>query len=412
MSVVKSITESDFDEAMTSNPRPVLVDLWAEWCGPCKALAPTLEKVGAQFEGKVDFVKINVDEHPAIRDRLSVRGIPTLLLMKNGEEIGRVVGNRSAGQLAGFLDQRLGTVTALPALGTAPVQAFKGDAALKADSRSRLQSHIAAKVAAPDEPMWDAPAFSALSFICGSTDPDDQVQFLGLPHGAIAMAEALASAYQTHRGVAEYIDRWLGIVEPGVNYSTLPARFMPEALNSSLVSSLVLVDTRLADIRDKLVAMHQAVISGAVPSESDWAGMRQACKSVSSDPQYEHVAGLLEAAACAFPGNTTDITDFISAAVLFQYKRIMRESKWTGADDGTFHELASTYSNALVTQGLVPPRGSALCDELEKTHPDFIRRFRAVHDGGQLLLKDAGRTLAELFLNVTAAMALLEKTSN
>uniref|UniRef100_UPI0005BE00A6 thioredoxin n=1 Tax=Burkholderia gladioli TaxID=28095 RepID=UPI0005BE00A6 len=95
MSDLKSVTEASFEADVTQNSRPVLIDFWAEWCGPCKALAPTLEKVARNFEGKVDIVKVNVDEHPSLRERFGVRGIPALVLVNGGREAGRIVGNRT-----------------------------------------------------------------------------------------------------------------------------------------------------------------------------------------------------------------------------------------------------------------------------------------------------------------------------
>jgi len=86
--------ENDFDQKVLKSEKPVLVDFWAPWCGPCKMVAPELEAVDAEYEGQAVIVKVNVDEQQQIASKYNVMGIPTLLLLKNGEEVNRIVGYR------------------------------------------------------------------------------------------------------------------------------------------------------------------------------------------------------------------------------------------------------------------------------------------------------------------------------
>lgn len=86
------VNEQDFEEKVIKSATPVLVDFWAPWCGPCKMAEPALEELSINYAGKIEIVKMNVDENPVIPGRFSVMSIPTTILFKNGQEIGRQIG--------------------------------------------------------------------------------------------------------------------------------------------------------------------------------------------------------------------------------------------------------------------------------------------------------------------------------
>ena len=89
--LVTHLTETSFDEAVVAHPA-LVVDFWAPWCGPCRAIAPTLETLGQEYAGRVTVAKVNVDEQPALAGRFQVRSIPTLLFLKDGRVVDQVVG--------------------------------------------------------------------------------------------------------------------------------------------------------------------------------------------------------------------------------------------------------------------------------------------------------------------------------
>jgi thioredoxin 1 len=91
--MVSVITDGNFKKEVLESDIPVVVDFWAEWCGPCKMLAPTLDEVSKELSGKVKIVKMNVDENPAMPSALGIRGIPTLMFFKEGENLGTKVGS-------------------------------------------------------------------------------------------------------------------------------------------------------------------------------------------------------------------------------------------------------------------------------------------------------------------------------
>jgi thioredoxin 1 len=101
------VTDASFDDDIVKARRPVLLDFWAEWCGPCKAIAPMLEDIATEYKDKVTIAKLNIDHNPKTPQRFNVRGIPTLILFKNGQVEGQKVGALRKSDLAAFLDSKL-----------------------------------------------------------------------------------------------------------------------------------------------------------------------------------------------------------------------------------------------------------------------------------------------------------------
>jgi len=99
MGNVLEITDSVFQNEVLSSSTPVVVDFWAPWCGPCRAIAPVVEELSTEFDGKVKFVKINVDDNPMVASQLGIRSIPTLKLFVNGAEKNQLVGAGSKEQI-------------------------------------------------------------------------------------------------------------------------------------------------------------------------------------------------------------------------------------------------------------------------------------------------------------------------
>jgi thioredoxin 1 len=101
------VTDASFDADVLGSSEPVVVDFWAEWCGPCRMISPALEEIATEMEGKVRIAKLNVDENPNMAIRYGVRSIPTLILFKNGEPASMQVGARPKSQLSDWIKDAL-----------------------------------------------------------------------------------------------------------------------------------------------------------------------------------------------------------------------------------------------------------------------------------------------------------------
>jgi thioredoxin 1 len=107
-----TLTDGNFEESVIKSSQPVLVDFWAEWCGPCRMIAPTVEALAADYSGKITVGKLNVDDNPGTATQFAVRSIPTLLIFKDGQVVEQIVGLTDKTRLQGLIDKHLAGASA------------------------------------------------------------------------------------------------------------------------------------------------------------------------------------------------------------------------------------------------------------------------------------------------------------
>src|SRR5918912_1607009 len=104
---VNEVSDQNFDRDVLQSDKPVLVDFWAQWCAPCRMIAPTVEAVAEKYQGKAAVVKVNVDDNPSVSQRFGIKGIPTLILFKGGKEQERIVGATSKDAISRIIDKHV-----------------------------------------------------------------------------------------------------------------------------------------------------------------------------------------------------------------------------------------------------------------------------------------------------------------
>lgn len=293
---IVEVNEANFTTEVEQATVPVFVDFWAPWCGPCKALAPLFDKLAETYGDQIKFAKVNTDDNKELAKRLDVRGLPTLLMFRDGQVVERTSGAQSKSHFSNLLDKYV-TAPVAVAAPVAPVRhfrAFYGDAALRDAVVARVRGHIENDRILSyggGGPLSDAEnrRYSLMAAALESADVRRYEGTLGIPAEAARLAEVVhslsmreievAGAKQYHlRGTASrYPLEWLEAIPLGADLGTLTSRFIHWYL-TDLVAGTYLYESRVIpearDLAERVARLHERQATGDAPTPAQWKDAR------------------------------------------------------------------------------------------------------------------------------------------
>ncbi|TWB63689.1 thioredoxin family protein [Nitrospirillum viridazoti] len=291
------INGEDFEEKVMAAKGPILLDLWADWCAPCHALMPTVERLAKAYGTALTVAQMDMDANKPFWDRLAVRGIPTLLLFRDGGEVARITGVHPYGKLVAWLDANGVT----PAAGRPqPVQqdgewcAFHGDAELKRFFLDRVSAHAeAGEITNARMSYWGPKGGTISSAFMRQAKPSVFERATGLP---ISLGLAMEFAGVT---TAEQVGRVLDAIPLGADLADVARRLMLAWLGDpAALSPAYLDDPRLDAIRMDWARHLRAALAGETVAPAVWVELRQRAANLRKEMPRDrsvprHVAAML-----------------------------------------------------------------------------------------------------------------------
>lgn len=277
--LILNVTEISFDSLVLKSDHPVLLDMWAPWCVPCRAVAPVLERLAPEYEGSLQIAKLDVEMFPQMQRQLGVRGIPTLILFRDGKEVSRQIGVKSAEEFRHWLAEHAIKPTQAGALQReeegAGDGAFYGDPQLRDFLVSRLRGRASrGEVSISFAPFWDNGngTISRALVSHGSTDVFSRVS--GLPASFAAVLELCCS----EKPGAEDVDTLLGDVKAGADLRNVAAKMTLALMTDAwgLVDwTAVLAGSPVDELRQRWVHSCQDRMAGHKVDSSRWQALNR-----------------------------------------------------------------------------------------------------------------------------------------
>lgn len=400
--MLKSVTDADFDREVLEQGRAVLVDFWASWCGPCKAMAPILDVLARDYEGVVDIAKINVDQNGDVRDRFGINGLPTLALFRDGREVARLLGVQSRTKLNAFLDANLDGEARRPdpAAGAAvPTRAFGGDAAVKAACIARLEEYVAHGTSLSETAEEDDPGIQPLCLATEQMMPEAVAGSLGVPLPLVPAIDILATYYGTAVAGGAFVLAWLRSVPVGADLSGLPRDLLLAVLESKEVREASVSSEGFADLHRQIVSTHREN-----PGFAEWARLREAVgKRIIGKEGFLRMLGTCLQRAC-WPCTDPDVVaQTISSAAFIPATRVSQEMGWTRAEQKIADTLLKESAEVLIAE-----RGSPIgaLDRVARDNPEIAERFKAHSNGYYDAMRNFGQFVGQALLNLTRKAVL------
>jgi thioredoxin len=262
-SLIVETTDATFENDVLQSPLPVLLDFWAPWCGPCKAIAPMLERIATQYEGRLRVVKYDVDQNKDSWKRFNIRGVPTLITYRAGEEFGRLTGGSPSGVKL-LLDTLLAGSEAQVDPGT---NTFGNDPARKARCIARIEQAIAdGRLGGQQQ---ERSCDNLPSTIASGQMPDGEVlDALGLPVLINALYNHLCEGLSTNTSGTQFAADFLHSVPFGVDLSAVPRDYLLWILNDAL--GKLPVESEATPLLAELIELHRPHANSDVVTPARW----------------------------------------------------------------------------------------------------------------------------------------------
>jgi thioredoxin len=403
MPSIKSVSETEFDTEVLRSKTPVLVDFWAEWCVPCKALAPTLHTLAQQYSGVLEIKKVNIDENPAMRDLYRVRGIPLLALFVEGKEVARVTGARSRSTLSLFIDQHLKRESDVCDMTGGPTvwRAFDGDLARKAQCEQRLRAHIESKTIQPGYTAWNGKEGSALGCATERNDPEECARMLGLPTSMITFIDSLSTDFSSQIEAGGFVLKWLQALTPGVKTSGLPRSMVLCLLQSDLFARSVGEEASLREALQRVIEAHSNA-GEEIASEADWAPIRQALREqrAQANGMRQTLLDCLHNASWLARDDEAlreILTQICGLAGLEARDRI----RLTHEEEREMGRLLNEAAKRLIAEGRSPQEARQL---IEREMPERWKHFDEGMTGILNAIQEFGQQIAQQLIECTRAL--------
>ncbi|WP_213769109.1 thioredoxin domain-containing protein [Caballeronia sp. dw_19] len=359
-------TDATFDNDVLRSTLPVLLDFWAPWCGPCKALAPMLERIAIQHEGKLRIVKYDVDQNKDSMHRFKLRGVPTLIAYRAGEEVGRHAGGNASG-----LKLLLEALLAGPEPHMDPgTNTFGNDPARKARCIARIEQAIAeGRLGGPPQKHSsdDLPSTIAI----GQTSDRDDPDVLGLPPVIDALYNYFYEMLAADPSGRQFTTDFLRSISVGVDLSSVPRDYLLWTLND--VMGQVPAESEAAPLLADLVNLHRRdALSGTVPP-AQWEALQARIEEKGPATGKQDALILATIAPLATPAASIPATAFfllIRVAVSLPVQQIA-STWWTAEEAEIFDSTNRSMAPFVKSLGPRPEEPEALA-EYERKKQQFI----------------------------------------
>ncbi|PAS98051.1 MAG: thioredoxin [Candidatus Dactylopiibacterium carminicum] len=293
--LILEVSEETFENDVLASKLPVLLDLWAPWCGPCKAVAPVLNNLAPEYEGALVIAKLDVEKYPAVQKRLGVRGIPTLILFREGKEVSRVVGVKRADKFRRWLAEE--GITAPEGANAVRVDqgagagAFHGDAELREWLLARLCRRAAAGcVDAANSSTWYDGKGSMTTAMVSHASAEVFTQVTGMPASFGAALEFCTPGAVDEQSVL----RLLEDVRPGADLRQVGARLALHMLGDSMADWPALLGAELDTVRTTWISLVNRKLAGESVGKAEWQALASALEAVSAKPRAPERAAQTE----------------------------------------------------------------------------------------------------------------------